>query len=421
LGEPNSYFIYIWRILMNTTLRDLITNRTYIDSDDTDLRESMKSSGWLESFPAIVDENGLVLVGHRRLKVAKELGIIPIRQVITFGNGDKADIERLKLVFSDNGFKAKKPEYRQRIAKYLYEKGWVMEKIAEALGIGVTTVHRDLDGFSAVEKPAPIRPQGGRPKGGGGTSRPNAKHEKAADLASRGASTKDIAGEVGLSVRRVQEILKDRKETTKPTSPRQETTPDSKQKHVPDDAEFERRVEKEVERRAKKLETEFERRVEKIKKETRREVEAELVQERRQIELDRANISDLVRQRCQEALNSVSLPSYVKEWHNMTFILKHRKGAMSLELWKLIDRCIHPDNSASPETRHKAFVAWREIPQEKLVDNKELPRSPAGFPNGVPSTYEELMKVKEAAAAQRSARARQQAAARANKANGTSH
>lgn len=51
---------------------------------DTRLRESMRRYGWLPSCPATVvaDKNGfLILEGHRRSKVAEELGI-PIRYVV---------------------------------------------------------------------------------------------------------------------------------------------------------------------------------------------------------------------------------------------------------------------------------------------------------------------------------------------------
>ena len=43
-----------------------------IGGDDSELRESLKKLGWVKEFPALVDENGVVLVGHHRLKVAEE-------------------------------------------------------------------------------------------------------------------------------------------------------------------------------------------------------------------------------------------------------------------------------------------------------------------------------------------------------------
>lgn len=104
--------------------------------DDTELRESLKSFGWLKEFPALADENGVVLVGNRRVKLAKELGIEPVVETITFGKGTAADAERLKLAIASNiGFQSMTPEDRKRIAAHLYGAEWTMQRIAEALGV----------------------------------------------------------------------------------------------------------------------------------------------------------------------------------------------------------------------------------------------------------------------------------------------
>lgn len=43
------------------------------DPGDLDeLRDSMRAHGWLEHLPAIEDENGVILTGHRCLLVAAE-------------------------------------------------------------------------------------------------------------------------------------------------------------------------------------------------------------------------------------------------------------------------------------------------------------------------------------------------------------
>ena len=46
--------------------------------DDSELRESMDKWGWLPQFPAYADENGVLLVGHRRMKLAKEFPELPL-------------------------------------------------------------------------------------------------------------------------------------------------------------------------------------------------------------------------------------------------------------------------------------------------------------------------------------------------------
>jgi hypothetical protein len=77
-----------------------------------------------------------------------------------------------------------------------------MQRIAQALGVAVGTVHNDLEGFSTPEKPS--RPKGGRPKG----SRPKkSAHEKAVLLRDAGVSKKDIAKEVGIGKRMVDRVL----------------------------------------------------------------------------------------------------------------------------------------------------------------------------------------------------------------------
>src|SRR5690349_9486100 len=77
-------------------LRELLAGniRADVEGDDDELRQSMKQFGWIKEFSALADENGVVLVGNRRLRLAKELGIEPVITTLNFGNGDTADAER---------------------------------------------------------------------------------------------------------------------------------------------------------------------------------------------------------------------------------------------------------------------------------------------------------------------------------------
>jgi hypothetical protein len=133
--------------------------------DLTELRQSMQQFGWVEEFPALLDENDVVLVGDRRLKVAKELGLKPVTKKLTLGAGSKADAERLKIALASNiGFAPMSKEDRQRIAEHLYgEHEWTMQRIAEALKVSTRQISKDLHGFEPSSKPP--RPKGGRPKG----------------------------------------------------------------------------------------------------------------------------------------------------------------------------------------------------------------------------------------------------------------
>ena len=139
-----------------------------------ELRESMRSFGWLEEFPAIKDERGVVLVGHRRLAVATELEIEPKVRMLRLGDGDEADAKRFALAIASNlGAKAFTPEERKDIAEYLYgEREWTQERIAEALQVSQRTISSDLRELEVASNSKKSR--GGRPRGSK-TTRPQSR------------------------------------------------------------------------------------------------------------------------------------------------------------------------------------------------------------------------------------------------------
>lgn len=126
-----------------------------------ELRESLRSFGWLEELPAIKDERGVVLVGHRRLAVAAELEIEPKVKTIRLGDGDEADAKRFALAVASNiGFKPFTPEERKDLAEYLYgERNWTQQRIAEALQVNQRTISRDLEELGIVPKSKRGRPR----------------------------------------------------------------------------------------------------------------------------------------------------------------------------------------------------------------------------------------------------------------------
>ena len=146
--------------------------------DLTELRESMRAHGWVKEFPALIDENGVVLVGNRRLTIAKELGIEPVTKTITLGFGDAADAERFKLAITSNvGAVGLSTEERKRLAAYLYKDlQWSQQRVAEALSVDQKTVSRNLDELGIVPNS-----KKGRPKGSGAKpktqSAPKPRHE----------------------------------------------------------------------------------------------------------------------------------------------------------------------------------------------------------------------------------------------------
>jgi len=112
---------------------------------DDELRESMVTAGWLDGHPAIQDEYGATITGHRRLAMAEELGITPKILVIEFGTGDAADIRRLKMAWlSNTGGKPFSKGDRAKMSAYLASRGWTQMSIAEALNVAQSTIARDL-------------------------------------------------------------------------------------------------------------------------------------------------------------------------------------------------------------------------------------------------------------------------------------
>jgi hypothetical protein len=112
---------------------------------DDELRESMISVGWLDGHPAIQDEYGATITGHRRLAMAEELGIAPKILTIEFGSGDAADIKRLRTAwYSNQGAKPFSKGDRAKMSAYLASRGWTQMSIAEALNVAQSTIARDL-------------------------------------------------------------------------------------------------------------------------------------------------------------------------------------------------------------------------------------------------------------------------------------
>src|SRR5262252_1641298 len=162
-------------------LKEFVKTLRADSGDVSELRESFRRFGWVKYLPAIVDENGLVLVGNRRLKAAKLEGIEPIILTVTLGQGDAADAERLKLALASNlGGESLTKEDRKRIAEHLYgKKEWTMERIVEALNVAQSTITEDLRNLSTVDKsnlPRPRAIQRGRgdPKARASRLRPRA-------------------------------------------------------------------------------------------------------------------------------------------------------------------------------------------------------------------------------------------------------
>jgi ParB-like chromosome segregation protein Spo0J len=156
-----------------------------------ELRESMRSFGWVPELPAVKDERGVVLAGHRRLKVAAELGIDPVVTTVRLGDGDAADARRFAIAIASNlGAKPFTPQERQHLAEYLYgEREWTMARIAEALKVSVSQVSRDVGEVSRDGKP---KARGGRPR----NLTPDQEQQVVEGYFEQGKSIEQVAKEV---------------------------------------------------------------------------------------------------------------------------------------------------------------------------------------------------------------------------------
>ena len=139
---------------------------------DSELSESLRG-GWDENLPAIKDEYGNLLVGNRRMAIAKRDGIEPVIKVVTFGDGPEADAARIRLANVSNiGAAPMTKEDRQRQAERLHKSGLTQMAIADMLGVSQTQISFDLSNLLVTNKSKPAKtetnPKGaGRPGGSG--------------------------------------------------------------------------------------------------------------------------------------------------------------------------------------------------------------------------------------------------------------
>jgi transposase len=175
--------------------------------DTTELEQSMQAFGWLDELPAIADERGVVLSGHRRLQVARKLGIEPRIQTRSYGEGDLGTVRRAILAYAANaGVKPLTAGDRRFIAKRLYEdEGLTQAEIAERLHVSVQTISNDLAAVSNSGNPHPER--GGRPRKPADSAILRGKAKMAASMANEGEPPEIIGKQFGVSGARAQEYV----------------------------------------------------------------------------------------------------------------------------------------------------------------------------------------------------------------------
>jgi hypothetical protein len=103
-------------------------------------------------------------------------------------------------------------------------------------------------------------------------------------------------------------------------------------------------------------------------------------------------------------LDDISLPHYAKTLAQLERSITNRKGIMDRVTYRKILSCLHPDRVADPVLKKRyedAFRLFTEL-EKRVLDEKE---SPTQFQK-MPSTYDDLMKMRaEATAARRAKRA----------------
>lgn len=340
-------------------------------ADDTELRASLKQFGWIKEFPAIADENGVVLVGHRRIRIANQLGIAPVIQTLTLGKGDEADAERLKIAIASNiGGAPMTKDDRKHIAEHLYGKRqWTMERIGAALNVSHKTISKDLGEFVPEVQiktgKTTSNPKGaGRPKG---STKPRAetapqavaREERVAVLMDAGKTAHEIAAELGVVVRaanQAMEHVKIRREAEAIIDPTTLSLSAQEKLAVA------------IRQATRKLEAKFERRV-----------------------------SDDLRRR----LDEIILPHWKQQIEEAKRIYERRKGIMDKATFNKIRRGLHPDsrNSISDKMLGDAFDTFMGL-EKFLLDEKD---SPTEF-GAVPSTLAEWDAMKQKTSAERRAK-----------------
>jgi len=313
--------------------------------NDDELRSSLKAAGWNKLLPAIKDEYGEVLVGHRRLKIAAEENIEPVIEVHTFGSGPDADNDRMQLaIVSNTGAVPLTAQDRKRHAERMYGGGMTMETIGRVLGVDKATISRDI-GKSELLHDATIKPAktasnpkgAGRPKGKPKTRAERApkaieREEKVAVLMDAGLPAAKIAEKVGLGVRAVNQAME----------------------HV----QIKREAEAEIDPSTLSI--------------TAQEKLAMAIRQH-QRKLDAA-FEQRVLEECRRRMDEITLPHWKKQIEQAKKLYANRSALMSKELFNIIRRGLHPDsrNSISERKLAEAFDAFMGL-EKFLLNEKDSP------------------------------------------------
>jgi DNA-binding CsgD family transcriptional regulator len=373
---------------------------------DDELKTSLLSAGWDANLPAIRDENGVLLVGNRRMAIALSNNIRPVERVETFGAGPEADAARARLAWLSNvGWSGVTAADRKRVAERLYRDGMTQAAIAAVMGVSQGTVSNDLSELltannsprvsargrvnegrprsrpaasgEATDRPEPDRParQPRRPL----AERPRAetaptaieRERRAAELLDRGLTPPEIAADLGDEVQRYTD------QTIEHVRIYREGVAAGRAEAAANPAALsgtaQERLAAAMRQQERRLAAEFE-----------------------------ARVQTEVRNRL-----SVVLPGLRDRERQARHVMERRRGIMPRTDYDLVLRCIHPDSrlSASDEMLARAFRVWNDI-RLLVLNEDEHPTPTLGMPNSV----DELMVMRQRVQEERRARARRRRA-----------
>jgi ParB-like chromosome segregation protein Spo0J len=349
------------------------------------LRASLEAFGWKELFPAIEDQDGKVLVGHRRLKIAKELNIKPVVATVKC----KDDNERWEIAVASNvGHAGMSKVDRQRIAHRMYTDGsnLTMEQIGAVLGVSKKTISLDLNeivtqGNNQEHAKTARNPKGsGRPKG---TKSSQSKK-------SEGSKKERKPRKAPPSVTPATDIAEDRLRSDPNVSARQLA---KDHPEIGGEDSFERAMHVARDRLARpSIDAST------LPMTAQEKLNAAIKQHQRGLD---QKFEQRVREEIRRRMDDIILPEWKQRIEQAKKLFMHRRGAMDKATFNAIRRALHPDSrkSISDKVLGEAFDTFMSL-EKYLLDEKDSPTTIGP----VPDNLAEWDKMRAAADAERRAK-----------------
>lgn len=328
--------------------------RTTKPLNDDELRESLKG-GWNPELPAIKDEHGVLIVGHRRVKVAEGLGVEPVIKTVTFGDGPDGEAARIRLANVSNiGGAPMTAEDRKAQAVRLYDggKGLTMDQIAPMLGVSEPTIHRDLKDVLTDERTPKREPKtdslgrknSGRPKAAPKPKpAPAPRARKNSDTAERRAAELVLDGGKSYKQAAAEAGLNGTEQVVKTAVAREEGRREAKADPVIDPATLSIPM--------------------------RKKFDAAIRQYKKTLA---AQFEKTVQDEIQSRLRETVLPLLDEQYRKYLQISNSHQGLMPRATYRLILSCLHPDSrrSASKERLAEAMNAFAS--RETVLSKREV-------------------------------------------------